>query len=229
MKLLFPLIGYFCVATVISGVLGFGYLRHSGKLDDERMFRIVALMHGIDLEKIGQDDDQQQMSEVPPEELSYDQQLDQLQVATLHFDVKQKTLSESLSDFDSQLKRLTTQTNRYAMLRKDVETWLDMQSKLVTDEALLTVVRQFEGMSPKKQVKPELIQMVKDGRVEEVITILGSMANRVRRDVLKSFDSPDDLDMLYQIHSKILDGEPAKPYIESQLKALDQLKKQDGT
>ena len=51
-RLLLPLIGYACVATVISAGLGYGYLRKSGQLDDETLFRITALGAGVDLEEI---------------------------------------------------------------------------------------------------------------------------------------------------------------------------------
>ena len=51
-RILFPLIGYFCVAATITTVAGYGYLRHNGILDDEKMFQIVSLVHGVDLEQI---------------------------------------------------------------------------------------------------------------------------------------------------------------------------------
>ena len=53
-RIFFPLIGYFCVATVITMAAGYGYLRSSGALDDETMFQIVSLIHGIDLDEIAE-------------------------------------------------------------------------------------------------------------------------------------------------------------------------------
>ena len=223
MRFLFPLIGYFCVATVISASLGYVYLRQSGQLDDERMFQVVALLHGIDLTAVGDDKDAKE-SDVPPEELSYDQQLVQLREATLDFDVKQKMLAVSLTDFERDLKRLNAQTTWYAQLKSASRAIWKSRNGAVADEALEKVVRHLEGMNPKKQVKPFLLKMVQDNRVDEVIDILGIMSKKVRREVLLSFDSDEDRDMLYKIYSKVLDGEPAKPVIEEQLRALQQLK-----
>ena len=53
-RLLFPLIGYVAVATVITMAAGYGYLRHTGNLDNERMFQIISLLHGIDTDKIAE-------------------------------------------------------------------------------------------------------------------------------------------------------------------------------
>jgi uncharacterized protein YdiU (UPF0061 family) len=226
MRFLFPLIGYLCVGTVISAAVGVGYLRYTNKLDDERAFRIIALLHGVDLDEKSKEQELRP-AETPPEELSYDQQMRQLQESTLDFDVKQRMLAVSLAEFQSQLKRLDAQTNHYANLRTDVENYLKAQNQQVADESLQKVVRQLEGMNPKKQVRPWLIEHIESGRVEEVITILGSMTTRVQRDVLKSFDTPEDIALLHKIHSKMLSGEPVKPYIEEQLNALEQLKQQD--
>ena len=41
-RILFPIIGYFCVATVITLTAGYGYLQHNGTLDNEKMFQIIS-------------------------------------------------------------------------------------------------------------------------------------------------------------------------------------------
>ena len=69
----FPLIAYLCVGTVISAALGYGYLRHSGKLDDETMFRIMALVHGVDLDELAKEGTPT-VEETPPEEPSFAEQ-----------------------------------------------------------------------------------------------------------------------------------------------------------
>jgi hypothetical protein len=222
----FPLVAYLCVATVISAALGYGYLRQSGKLNDETLFRITALLHGVDLAKI-EKAPASAASEIPPEEASFAEQQQHLQAATLHFDAKQKQLADSLSDFDYQLKRLSEATSRYSQLKRSVEIYLQEQSSKVSDEARNKVRAQLEVMDPKKQAKPLLIRMIKDDQVDEVILLLGAMKARNQEMILKKFDTVDDLDMLYRVQQRMLAGHPAKQFIDDQVKALQQLKQQE--
>ena len=223
---LFPLVAYACVGTVASLALGYGYLRYSGKLDDETVFRITALLHGVDLAEIEKSAPATQ-SEAPPEETSFAEQQQQRQAATLHFDAKQKQLADSLSDFDYQLKRLTEATARYTQLKRSVEIYLTEQSQRVTEEARNKVRAQLELLVAKKQAKPILIRMIKDDQVDEVILLMSSMKARSQEMILRSFDTVDDLDMLYRVQQRMLAGHPAKQFIDDQVKALEQLKQQE--
>jgi hypothetical protein len=226
-RLLMPLIGYLCAGTVVSAALGYGYLRHSGKLTDETLFRMTAMIHGVDLEKLAEAKEKS-ADETPPEETSYEEQQDQFQTSSLQFDAKRKQLADSLTDFDYQLKRLSVATTQYDMLRHDVENYLKQQRDRVGDAALQQVRIQIEALVPKKQAKPILVRMIEDNRIDEVILLLGSMNKRTQEAILRSFDSPpEDLDMLYRIQKKMLAGEPVKPFIDSQLESLKQLKQQD--
>jgi hypothetical protein len=226
-RILFPLIGYACVATVISGAIAYGYLVKSGKLDDEKLFRITAILQDVDLEEIEQESHAEEPG-TPPEEPSYEQQRRQYQTISLQFDVKEKQLADSLVDFDYQLKRLSGATEQYSRLRAEVEEYLVKQGNLVLSEEMQKVRKQLESLIPKKQAKPILIKYITDDRIDDVIMLLGSMKPRDQEAILRTFDAPEDLEMLYRIQRKMLAGEPAKPFIDSQLQALEQLKAQQN-
>lgn len=226
-RILFPLIGYACVATVISGALAYGYLVKSGKLDDEKLFRITAILQDVDLEEI-EHEAQVEEPGTPPEEPSFDQQRRQYQTISLQFDVKEKQLADSLVDFDYQLKRLSGATEQYARLRAEVEEYLVEQGKLVLSEEMQKVRKQLESLIPKKQAKPILIKYITDDRIDDVIMLLGSMKPRDQEAILRTFDAPEDLEMLYRIQRKMLAGEPAKPFIDAQLQMLEQMKAQQN-
>ena len=226
-RMLFPLIGYACVATVISGAIAYGYLVKSGKLDDEKLFRITAILQDVDLEESEQKSHAEEPG-TPPEEPSYEQQRRQYQTISLQFDVKEKQLTDSLVDFDYQLTRLSGATEQYARLRAEVEEYLAKQGNLVLSEEMQKVRKQLESLIPKKQAKPILIKYITDDRIDDVIMLLGSMKPRDQQAILRTFDAPEDLEMLYRIQRKMLAGEPAKPFIDSQLQALEQLKAQQN-
>jgi DNA repair ATPase RecN len=223
----FPLVAYLCVGTVVSALLGYGYLRSSGKLNDDTMFRITALLHGVDLDALAREG-QKTVEGTPPEEPSYAEQQRQLQTATLQFDAKQKQLDEALSDFNYQLKRVSEATDRYAQLRVVVENYLKGESEALANKGLAEVRAQLESLDPKKQAKPILVEYIKAGRIDEVIQLLGGMKARNRENILKTFNIvPDDILMLFDLQKHMLDDNPAKAIVEEQLKALNQLKSQE--
>ncbi len=225
-RLMLPLVAYLCVGTVISAALGYGYLRHSGKLDDEKMFRIMATLHGLDLDEIAKEGEAT-VEETPPEEASFASQQGQMQAATLRFDAKQKQLSDSLVQFQYQVDRVTAARERYDELRTAVETFLTQQQEELTNSDLGNVRANLEALIPKKQAKPLLVKYIQEGDVNLVVKLLGSMKERSRREILRTFDTPEDIVMLHQVFANMLDDNPAKAKISEQLEALQQLKAED--
>ncbi|HEX6963160.1 MAG TPA: hypothetical protein VF175_14940 [Lacipirellula sp.] len=223
--ILLSLVGYACVATVISTALGYGYLRKSGYLDNEKLFKVVALLQDVDLQEI-KEASHDKGPEVPEEEPSYQQQQRAAQTTLLNFDAKQKQLAVSLVNFDYQLKQLNAAIDNYARLKDDVKNYLDEQGKLVLREAVQDVREQLELLTP-KQAKPILISYIQDNSVDDVIMLLGSMKPKSREAILKTFTTDTDLEMLYRIQRKMLAGEPVKPFIDAKLQELEQLKSQD--
>lgn len=225
LRMLIPLIGYVCVATVVSGALGYGYLRKSGKLSDEKLYRIVALVHGVDLAEIEQAQ-KKVAAEAPAEEPSFTQQQQFAQAATIQFDAKQKQLASSLLEFDHQLKRLTDEANRYAMLGKSVGQDLKAQKEQLLTEQLMEVSKQIESLHPLKGGKPMLVKRIKEDRLDEAILLLNNMKPRSRIAILNTFTSDEDLENLYKVHRKMLEGGQAVDYINERLQELEQLKNQ---
>lgn len=223
--MLLSLVGYACVATIISAALGYGYLRKSGYLDNEKLFKVVALLQDVDLEEIRKSS-HQQGPEVPEEEPSFQQQQRNAQTTLLNFDAKQKQLAVSLVNFDYQLKQLNAAIDNYARLKDDVKNYLDEQGKLVLREAMQDVREQLESLSP-KQSKAILISYIQDNSVDDVIMLLGAMKDKSREKILKTFTTDQDQEMLYRIQRKMLAGEPVKPFIDAKLQELEQLKSQD--
>jgi hypothetical protein len=225
--LVLPLIGYASAATVIAAVVGYGYLRNSGRLSDATLFHIIALVNGVDVHQIQEASQKAaESAETPPEEPSYSEQQDLFQTASLQFDAKRKQLGDSLTDFEVQLKLLQAANDRYDRLRKDVEMYLNQQLNTVAEDGLQQVRTTLESLVPQKQAKPILVMMLKDGQTDEVIKLLGMINKRTRTAILQSFNTPEDLEMLKRINDKVLAGDPVKPFIDSQLESLKQLNEQ---
>lgn len=225
-RYLFPLIGYLSTATVITLVAGFGYMRSKGMLDDEQMFRIVSMMHGIDLEEIAESQKTDQ-DDVPPEESSYDQQIEYSQVATLQLQAKQDFLEKERSDFQADFTRLGTEMARYRSFQQEVEQYLKQREEIALQSGLVAVRNQLQNLTPKKQAKPLLVQWIKEGRIDDVILLLNGLSDRARREIILTFDTPEDVDMLKKIYEQMLDGRPEKTFIEDKLNELQQIKEQE--
>ena len=72
-----------------------------------------------------------------------------------------------------------------------------------------------------------LVQWIKEGRIEDVILLLNGLKDRSRQEIIRTFDTPEDIDMLKQIYDQMLEGHPEKTFIEGKLNELQQLKQQD--
>jgi hypothetical protein len=221
-----PLVAYLCVGTVISAALGYFYLRRSGKLDDETMFRVMALLHGVDLDKIAAEG-KAAVAEAPPEEPSFAEQQVHTQATKLLFDAKQKQLDDSLRIFDTEKKLVNEANERYKQLQRVVEDYFLEQLERLSNADLAAVRAQLEALAPKKQAKPILIKYIQAGDIDTVILLLGSMKDRARREILKTFDTEEDVEMLFQLEQHMLNDNPAKAKIQEQLDALKKLKSQE--
>ena len=218
-RILFPLIGYLCVATVITLVAGYGYLRQTQVLDDQRMFRIVSMLHGIDLDEVAEEYENSN-EEVPPEEPSFDQQQQQLQVASLHLQAKQDEVEKEIDEFDSRFKRLGIRMGRFNKLHDEVETFLKQRREDALESGIMAVRSQTKKLDPKKQAKPLLIKRIKAGEMDDVILILNGMSPKDRDAILRTFTSEEELNMLYDLHQQMLAGDPEKSFIDGKLDEL---------
>lgn len=226
-RFLFPLVGFLSTATVLTALGGYGYLRNTGKLDDEKLFHIVAVLHDVELDKIAKVHSEEQL-DVPREEASFEHRQEASQMAMLQLQAKRDDLARLLEDFESQFKQLSTASTRYQSYKTEVEQFLKKIKDEALDEGLRSVREQIQSMNPKKQAKPLLIKMLRDqDRIQQVILILNGMSPKKRSDIIKTFE-PDDLDILADLHKHMLDGDPVKPYVENQLNELNKLKALDN-
>jgi len=217
----FPLIGYFCVATVITLTAGYGYLRQSGALNNGNMFRIVSLLHGIDLEEIAAAN-QTDGQDVPPEEMSFDDRQQQMLMAVLHLQAKKDDIEKNITIFQAEATKLDNLSKHFETFKDDVQTYLDVHKKEALAAGLAAVRKQWENLDAKKQTKQLLVQMVDEGQIDVVIQLLNSMSRAKSIEILKTFDSEDDIQLLYQIEQKMLEGGPQAKFIGEKLNELQQ-------
>src|SRR3989304_2055781 len=147
LRILFALIGYVATATVITLALGLGYLWHTERLSDEKLFRTIAILQDVDLEQIAAAEKGAE-GEVLPEEMSIEAVAGQQQVFDRNYEVKLLSLQRGRQEFDHRLQLLTTQSERFDRLARDWETKLKQQDELTTQENLARVISDLEQVKP---------------------------------------------------------------------------------
>lgn len=225
LRFLFALIGYVATATVITLALGLGYLWHTERIDDDKMFRIVALVQGVDLQQIAAEQAGAK-EDVPPEQPSVDDLAGQQQVLDRNYEVKLLALQRGRQEFDYRLQELRTQTQRFDRLARDWEAKLKQQDELTTQENLAKVISDLEQVKP-ATAKDLLMRWIEEERMNDVILLLGRMSETKKSKILKAFTTPDELDQLHEIHRLMIDNNQGKQDLEQAQEELESLKPAD--
>lgn len=202
LQMLFALIGYVCTATVITAVLGILYLWHTDRLNDEKMFRMVALLHDVDLQQIAAKH-KKTTDEVPGEEPSLANVSHQQQVLDRNFEVKLLALQRGRQDYDYSLQQLKEEKSRYDRMAKEWQDKLNQHDERATQENVAKVVSQLEQVKPATG-KELLMRYIQENRMDEAILLMSKMSESKLTKILKTFETPEELDKLHEIHQRIV-------------------------
>jgi hypothetical protein len=222
-KLLLALLAYFCVATVITIALILGYMWHTDRLNDEKVFRIFALLHDVDLQQIAQSH-KQRGDEVPPEEPSVNEVLHHQQVQDRNFEIKLLALQRGKQDYDHSYQELKKEIDRYDRLAQDWQNKLKQQEEVTNQENVAKVVSQLEQVRPEVG-KAELLRWIDEGRMDDAIVLMSKMSETKLGKILKTFETDTELDKLHEIHERIIGGSRETEQLE---KALGELNAADS-
>jgi hypothetical protein len=190
---------------VITMALGVAYLWKSDQLTDEKLFRITAILQGVDLQQIAEAEKGAE-GETPTEEPSVDDIAGQQQVIDRNYEVKLLSLQRGRQEFDERLQQLKVQSERFDRQARDWEAKLKQQGELTTQENLTKVVSDLEQVKP-VTAKDLLMRWIQEERMQDVILLLGRMSETKKAKILKSFTTPDELDKLHEIHRLLLDND----------------------
>src|SRR6478752_7326935 len=221
--MLFGLIAYVCVATVITLALILGYLWHSDQLNNDKLFRLMAVMQDVDLQKMAADE-KKSPNEVPPEEPSLNEVLHHQQVQDRNFEVKLLALTRGKQDYDISLKNLNEQITRYDRMVQDTQGRLKQQLELTTQQNTAKVVSQLEQVKPDVG-KDSLMKFIEEDRMDDAILLMNKMSESKLKSILKTFQTPQELSKLHEIHRRIISGGPDSANLK---KAINELNALDG-
>lgn len=221
--MLFGLVAYVCVATVITLALVIGYLWHADRLSNDKMFRLMAVMQDVDLQQIAKAAEKS-TDEVPPEEPSLNQVMHHQQVHDRNYEVKQLALQRGKQEYDASLQVLIEKTDRYDRLAQDWQSRLKQEQQLTTQQNVAKVVSQLEQVSAEVG-KVQLMKFIDEKQMDDAILLMSKMSENKLSKILKTFETPEELEKLHEIHERILSSGNENAKLE---KALGELNDIDG-
>jgi hypothetical protein len=216
-----PLLGYLASATVITVALGFGYLWHTERLTDDKLFRVIALLEGVDLQQIA-DAQKKTEEEIPPEEASMDAVIGRQQILDRNYEVKLLELKRGRQEYDNSYENLKVKIDRYDQLARTWQDKLTQQEQQTSLENIGKVVSDLEQVKP-ATAKDLLMRWIAEDRMSDVITLLGKMSENKKGKILNSFTTPEELDKLHQIHRLMIDNSANKDQLSKALGELKQM------
>ena len=220
-NMLLAFAAYLCVATVITLALILGYLWRTDRLNDEKVFRMFALLHDVDMQQIAESQ-RKSSDEVPPEEPSLNEVLHHQQVQDRNFEVKLLALQRGRQEYDDRLQQLKVQIGRYDRLAEDWQSKLKQQEESTNQENFAKVVSQLEQVRPEVG-KASLMRWITEGRMDDAILLMSKMSETKLGKILKTFETDVELDTLHEIHQQIIGGSPASEQLEKTLGELNAL------
>ena len=140
----------------------------------------------------------------------------------LHLQSKQNDIAKNIEDFKAVRAQLGADIEYYSRFRNEVETYLKQKLDEAKAAGLAGVREHWKNLNAKKQTKELLKRMIQDGNMDTVIDILSGLNANTVKEILKTLDTPDDLDILEQIEAQMLSGGPEADFIENKLGELNQ-------
>lgn len=232
MRFLLALIGYTATATVLSGVVGIGYLWQTERLTDERTFRIVALLHGVDLNESIEAEKESIEDEIPPEEPSLVEEERLEEIALRNYEAKNESLARGKIEFDHALDQLVSQRDRFDKIAREITQRLDQESSDATDEGISNVIRDL--VSAKEEIaKQMLLKMLDRGgsdptsqqqAMDDVVRLINTLPPNNWSDIIKKFQTAEELTQLHEIQVQQMIGGKKQRDLD---RALQQIKNRE--
>lgn len=220
------LLGYLCIATVLAEALALAYLASRGKLNEALFLRIVAAANGIDRAAAdrttsGERDDESR-------QLSLDDLARARALRSRDLELREQSLTNNVAVVKSEYDKLVDEKDRYERIKATFRAQLDELHEGVLANNCETARLILESIKP-KQSKDQILRMVKEGEMDDVVSILSLMPTTKRAKIIGEFKTEEEAATLAEILQLIREGVPEADLIEDAQRQLDQPDNSAGT
>jgi hypothetical protein len=218
------LLVYFCAATLLAQVIIFAYLWSTWQLNREKVIQMLAIAQGIDL--LGaQEDFESGQDTVPPEQLSYQDWIDQRATMFRDLELREQALNKALSRLKFGEQQLADDQRKNKQMIVDFEARLLALSEGAEAEGRQAISRILESLKP-AQAKDLILRMLDNDEIDEVVVIIGEMAERKRASILGQFKTEPESEKISEVLRLLREGEPVDSTIGG---ALGQMSESNPT
>lgn len=200
----------FCVATVLTQMILFGYFLTRGAVNADTMTKVIALLNGIDIsgnrlqQILRQSEDREQPD--------FDDILEARKMESYDMDLRLRSEKEFSDELSVKLAELTDERERFDERREAFQRELDEILKGEQKKGLQDVQRTLQSLDA-VQAKEQLLIMYDDERIDDVVTIVQAMSTDKRKDILAEFVTKEESTKLAEILRRIGDGMPVTALI----------------
>lgn len=201
----------FCVATVLTQIILFGYFLTRGVVNGETTTKVVALLNGIDIsgnrlqQILRQSEDREQPD--------FEDILEARKMESYDMDLRLRSEKEFSEQLSVKLAELTDERQRFDERRASFRRELEEIRVGAQKQGLQDVQRTLQSLDA-AQAKEQLLIMYEDERIDDVVTIVQAMSTDKRKDILAEFVSNEDAEKLAEILRRIGEGKPTTSVID---------------
>jgi hypothetical protein len=197
---------YLCVATVIALAIVVGYAATHGYLDKDKLSRIADVARGIEVAAAPVEQAKKQTES--PDQPSFDDIERHRGIKARNLELRELAVQSGMERIRFEQKKLSDYSDRYELLRKAFnEPVLNVDRANAVKEGQDKIRSIWETMKP-KQVKDQILQMIDEGEMKEVVTILSSVATNKQAKIIAEFKTEDEVKKLDEILRLIRHGVP---------------------
>lgn len=202
----------FCAASFMAQAAGVLYWWSTGKLNEEKLYQILAVIHGVDLHALEAQYTSNQ-SPIESEQPSLEELLEQRFAKSLDLSLRETAFDKALAELHALETELRSQRERFDARRREFETRVEQLRQAALEEGLVNVQLKLEAIQP-KQAKDLLLKMIGDATKENddawdaAVTMLKNMPVEKSRKIMAEFKTADEVDKLHELLRRIRLGKP---------------------
>ncbi len=223
-RLMFQLIGYTCVATVLALLLGVAHLFVQGRLSKENLFQMMAIVHNVDLAMIwaaGQSKDDDQFAE----QHSYEAIEKRRAIEARHLEFKMNNLQKDLEEVRTERQLVDEDREQLKRLMADFDQQLEAAQERAQEVGIERQRQIWTKVKP-ALAKDQIMSMVEAGEIDNVVLILGEMPATTQAKIVSAFGAGQDgneeeTDALDRILRLMRRGIPTTAIVDETLNELD--------
>jgi hypothetical protein len=211
---------YLCVGTMLSLLIGAGYLWTSGKLNPDKAFEMWALLHDVKPQPADAEKNAQSAAGASPQP-SFEDLLRRSKVESRQLELKLQAVEQGLEQLRFARDEFTQDKERYERLKKDFQAELAKMSDGAKAEGFANVRLIWENIQP-KLAKEQIMQMIEQDEIEDVVVILSDMPIRTRAKIVSTFTTDEEVAVMDEIMRLTREGSPEITVIENTLDQTQQ-------